>query len=179
MRLFLAIPLADSVLTELSHLTVRLRSALPNLRWVAPDSWHITLKFLGATTPLQYDRLIPLLFNIRSQPFPVQLAGPDSFDRTGVFFAAVDLTPQLVSLRQQVIAATASCEFAPDTCPFRPHVTLARSRGRGPKPSEFKTSIRVQPVIPSFLASEFVLYQSQLTPAGSVYQVRQRFPLGA
>jgi 2'-5' RNA ligase len=175
MRLFIAIPLAESVLTELTHLTARLHPSAPNLRWSTPESWHITLQFLGETTPRQYDCLIPWLSEIRCQPFPIQLAGLGCFDHAGVFFAGVQPSHQLISLQQQVIAATTLCEFKREARPFHPHISLARSKGRSP--GDFKTWARVQPVFPRFVASEFVLYQSHLSPEGSTYQIRHRFLL--
>ncbi len=53
MRLFVGIALADAVVRELESVVARLRSSDSGLRWTEPDSWHITLQFLGNTTPEQ------------------------------------------------------------------------------------------------------------------------------
>ncbi len=55
MRLFAGIPIAAAVIDELSAVSLRLRSSTDGLRWSAPESWHITLQFLGSTGQEQYD----------------------------------------------------------------------------------------------------------------------------
>ena len=88
MRLFIGIPLAESVQAALSSLIARLRPAT-NLRWSEPDSWHITLQFLGNTTPEQYLCLIARLAQFRFPPVPIHLGELGVFDRAGIFYAAI------------------------------------------------------------------------------------------
>jgi RNA 2',3'-cyclic 3'-phosphodiesterase len=179
MRLFLAIPLAGSVATELSRLTARLRSTNANLRWAAPESWHITLQFLGSTSEEQYGCLIGRVGELRSAPVPVQLAEPGVFDRAGIFYAGVVLTPQLVALQQRVVAATAGCGFAAEARPYHPHITLARSKGRsgGRELRGLTDRLPAKTGFSRFMAPEFLLYESYLSSRGSQYEVRYRFPL--
>ncbi len=99
------------------------------LRWSAPESWHITLQFLGNTP--QYECIVARLRELRSPPVPIQLEGLGFFERAGVFFAGVGLTPELQALQQRVTAATGLCGFIPETRPYHPHITLARSKGKG------------------------------------------------
>ncbi len=95
MRLFVGIPLAAAVIDELSAISVRLRSNDDGLRWSAPESWHITLQFLGNTGQEQYECTIARLREVRSPPVPIRLEELDLFERAGVFFAGVRLTPGL------------------------------------------------------------------------------------
>lgn len=179
MRLFIGIPLADAVIAELAAISARLRSEVDGLRWATPDSWHITLQFLGNATPGQYDCLAARLGELRSPPVPIHLTALGVFDRAGIFYAGIELTPALVSLQQRVMAATAPCGFLPENRPFRPHITLARSKGhgRGRQLNELMRRIRVQPCFTRFTASEFLLYESHLSQKGSIYDVRARFLL--
>jgi len=177
MRLFLGIPLAESVRAQLTQPTARLRSAAPNLRWSASDSWHITLQFLGNTTPAQYECLIPRLAQLRFVPVLIQLSSLGIFDRAGVFYVGIELTAELIELQQRIVAATTPCGFEPESRPYHPHITLARSKGQG-RPREIRVlrpHIERQPNFPSFLAGEFLLYESHLSSAGSTYEVRHRF----
>ena len=193
MRLFLGIALAPEVLAELAKIVYRLRSNSDNLRWTAPESWHITLQFLGNADQQQYECLVARLSEVRAAPVPIHLAELGFFDRAGVFFADVAPTPPLVALAARVTAATSLCGFSPETRPFHPHITLARARGqsRG-RPDQTITlplqglaqplqalahRIGIQPAFPQFRASEFLLYESHLSPAGSTYEIRHRFPL--
>src|SRR5208282_1689707 len=100
MRLFVGIPLADAVVRELGNVIARLRegeTARPGsrLRWTAPESWHITLQFLGNATPEQLEFLRAHLGAVRGAEVPVKLGELGCFDRAGVFFADVTVTPEL------------------------------------------------------------------------------------
>jgi 2'-5' RNA ligase len=130
MRLFIAIPLAAAVIDELSAVVARLRQKEDGLRWASAESWHITLQFLGNASPEQYRRLTVRLCELHSPFFSIGLESLGCFDRAGIFFAGVQVTPQLLSLQQSVTAATSRCGFVAETHPFHPHITLARAKGQ-------------------------------------------------
>jgi 2'-5' RNA ligase len=176
MRLFVGIPLAAEVIEELSALSMRLPSSEDGLRWSAPESWHITLQFLGNTA--EYECIVARLKELRSPPLPVQLEGLGFFERAGVFFAGVRLTPELETLQQRVTAATGLCGFVPESRPYHPHITLARSKGKGVTALRaLKGRIHREPRFSGFVAEEFVLYESVPGAKGAHYAVRERFPL--
>jgi 2'-5' RNA ligase len=177
MRLFAGIPLAATVIDELSAMSVRLRSSADGLRWSAPESWHITLQFLGNTGQEQYECTVARLRELRSPAVPIRVEELGFFERAGVFFAGVGLTPELVLLQQRVTAATSLCGFIPETRPYHPHVTLARTKGKGQWRGlhELKSRIHRQPAFTSFVAEEFVLYESVTRPSGALYEIRERF----
>jgi RNA 2',3'-cyclic 3'-phosphodiesterase len=179
MRLFVGIPLAAAVIDELSAISVRLRASGDGLRWSAPETWHITLQFLGNTSQEQYECTVARLRELGSPFVPIQLEGVGLFERAGVFFAGVGLTPELLSLQQRVTAATGVCGFVPETRPYHPHVTLARTKGKGRMRGldELKSRIHRQPSFTSFVAEEFVLYESVTRPSGAIYEIRDRFLL--
>jgi 2'-5' RNA ligase len=179
MRLFVGIPLAASVIEQLQKVSMRHREEGDGLRWSTPESWHITLQFLGNTSEAQYECMTARLCELHGRPFPIQLDDLGFFDRAGIFFAGVVLTPELLALQQHVTAATGLCGFTPEEHPYRPHITLARSKGRRRTPGleALKAKIRHQPKFPSFVAEEFLLYQSFTQSTGSVYEIRERFRL--
>jgi 2'-5' RNA ligase len=181
MRLFVAIPLSAAVVSELSAVVARLRLSSDGLRWMEPASWHITLQFLGSTDAENYPCLLARLGEVRSGPVPVHLADLGFFERTGVFFVAVAPAPGLVSLARRVTAATSQCGFTAETRFFRPHITLARAKGRDRSLSQplhaLQDRIQRQPAFSRFVASEFLLYESHLSPNGSLYEIRHHFPL--
>ncbi|MGC2162842.1 MAG: RNA 2',3'-cyclic phosphodiesterase [Silvibacterium sp.] len=178
MRLFLAIPLPAALIDELSAIAVRYQSPNDGLRWSAPESWHITLQFLGNIQPEQRDCVNARLRTLHHPPVPVHLDSLGFFDRTGIFFAGALLSPELLSLQQQVTTATQPCGFIPETRPYHPHITLARSKGKAGAGTlhTLKANLRRQPVFTPFTAHEFVLYESLPTPSGSRYEIRERFP---
>ena len=177
MRLFVGIPLAAKVIEELSAISLRLQSSEDGLRWSTAESWHITLQFLGNTP--EYECVVARLRDLRSTSVPIQLEGLDFFERAGVFFAGVRLTPELNVLQQRVTTATRLCGFIAETRPYHPHITLARSKGKGGKRglNALKNKVHRQPKFSDFVAEEFFLYESVSTPTGSLYQIRERFPL--
>ncbi len=179
MRLFVGIPLAAAVIDELAAVSARLKSREDGLRWAAPESWHVTLQFLGNSGPEQYACLMARLGEVRSPPVAVRLEGLDFFERAGIFFAGVGLTPELLTLQQRVTAATGLCGFMAETRPYHPHITLARSKGQGRSRglSEVKDGIQRQQAFTRFVAEEFFLYESQLLPGGARYEIRERFAL--
>ena len=101
MRLFIAIPLPAGVARELSEVSKRLRSDQDGLRWASPESWHITLQFLGNTAPEQYACLIAKLREVHSPPIPIALKDLGIFDRAGVFFADVAVSQELLTTRRE------------------------------------------------------------------------------
>lgn len=179
MRLFVGIPLPSSSIEELSRVLLRYRTAQDGLRWSAPESWHITLQFLGNVDPERNACISGVLRKLRHAPVPVQLDLLGFFDRAGVFFAGVQLTSELLSLQQRVTAATAPCGLAPDTRPYHPHITLARTRGKagGRSLRALQAGLQRAPVFTRFTAGDFVLYESLPTPSGSRYEIRDRFLL--
>jgi RNA 2',3'-cyclic 3'-phosphodiesterase len=179
MRLFLAIPLAESVVAEIARFTTGLHSAAPQLRWSARESWHITLQFLGSASEEQLACLTSQLTALRSAPIPIQLAAPGLFERAGIFHLGVELTPGLAGLQQRVVAATTPCGFEPETRPYHAHITLARSKGRefSGELRALKNQIQSPPHFSRFTATDFLLYESHLSSSGSTHEVRHRFPL--
>lgn len=178
MRLFLGIPLPEAVVGELSTITARLRSRDDGLRWSEPESWHVTLQFLGNTSQEQYSCLAVRLRNLHSQPVSLRLASLNVFDRAGVLFVEVQLTHGLIALQQAVTEATAPCGFAPEAREYHPHITLARAKGTASKPALRRLQPGFQqPRFSSFSAQEFLLYESILSSDGSRYIIREHFRL--
>ncbi len=134
---------------ELSKLTTRLRAKEDNLRWTAPETWHVTLQFLGSTDQQQYNCLIPRLREIHLPHIPIRLESTGFFDRAGIFFADVKPAPALLVLQQSVIAATTPCGFVPESRPYHPHITLARAKEKDatPDPPQPENPRRARPKV--------------------------------
>ena len=177
MRLFVGIPLVAAVIEQLEKVSMRHRVAGDGLRWSTPESWHITLQFLGSTGETQYECIVARLRELRAAPVSIELDELSFFDRAGIFFAGVSLTPALLALQQQVTAATIPCGFTSEDRPYHPHITLARSKGRRNAIGleDLKAKIRHQTKFGHFVADEFFLYESFTRSEGSRYEVRERF----
>ncbi len=179
MRLFVGLPLAPVLVDELAAISMRWRSSQDGLRWSEPASWHITLQFLGSTAEEKYECILARLREVRSPAVPIALEGLGFFDRAGIFFAGVALTPELIAIQQQVTLATSPCGFIPETRPYHPHITLARTKSKAKALENLKAMIQRQPKFTGYVAEEFLLYESVSTPTGSLYEVRERLSLSS
>jgi 2'-5' RNA ligase len=177
MRLFIGIPLSDQIRSDLERVVARLQPGSDGWRWSSPEGWHITLQFLGKTTPEQLAQLTPRLAAIQSPSIPTKLGQLDLFDRAGVLFTDVIVSPLLLALQQKVVAATTPCGFIAETRPYHPHITLARFKGDGLGKAvhHLRLQITDRHRFPSFTANAFLLYESFPGPAGSRYEVRESF----
>lgn len=180
MRLFVGIPLAPEAVSELAKLVQHIRhehkSGLAGLRWLPPESWHITLQFLGNTDEAHFHCLISFLAEIRHVEVPLRIEELGAFERAGVVFAAVSITSRLIALAQSVIEATSRCGFVAEERPYHPHITLARAKNRI-NPLRGIGKQMKQEQFSSFTAREFLLYESHTEREGARYLVRARFPL--
>jgi RNA 2',3'-cyclic 3'-phosphodiesterase len=180
MRLFIGIPLAAGTADALIVIVHQLhaKAAPQGLRWSARESWHITLQFVGSAKPEQYDCIAARLRDLRSPHLFIEFGSLGTFDRAGVLYVEVRVTPELTALQQAVTAATAPCGFTPEDRPYHPHITLARRKGKGARElHDLRLQIQQQPKLAGFTADSFVLYESTPTPEGSRYDVRERFSL--
>ena len=180
MRLFVGIALSPEVVEALERLSRHLRTADDKLRWTSPETWHITLQFLGEATVAQYGCVVPRLSAIRAPEVPVWLSGTGIFDRAGVFWAGVMVSPELCLLEKEVRAVTSGCDFMSEDRSYHPHVTLARAKGdeRVRVLRSLQSRVKQQADFPAFTAQEFLLFESFLGSAGTRHEVRERFVLG-
>lgn len=166
MRLFVAIPLPDEISAALSLVAEKLPAAF---RRSPAEQMHITLSFLGEVSEDRLTCVISGLESITHSSFRVELGGLGSFP--GVVFAKVEDQPALNALAENVMQRMRGCGVPQESRPYRPHVTLARSRDR-------RARVTAQPFSPlSFDATEFALYRSFLGPKGPRYERLRHFPL--
>lgn len=163
MRLFVGIALDHAAAAALREVGRSLAAASEGLRWSGREDWHVTLQFLGEANNEQAACLMRGLAAVRSEVVPVRIAGVGFFQRAGVFWAGVEPTPELLALEQRVRAATRNCGFVPEDREYRPHITLARNRGRGGlalEPLRRRVERGGVRLAAEFVAGEFLLYES-------------------
>jgi RNA 2',3'-cyclic 3'-phosphodiesterase len=181
MRLFVAIPVPQETSRELGEAVARMRTwpCTEGLRWSPPESWHITLQFLGNAATQQYSCVVERLRQIRIKRVEIVPEGIGTFERVGILYAGVKRTSKLDDLERLVTAATGPCGFFREERLYRPHITLARKRGHMGRQGITATARKNQhsSAFQIFTCSEFVLYESFLG-ADVRYEIRERFPLG-
>src|SRR3954470_12523287 len=135
MRLFTAIELPPDVRAHLARVSDTLRQ-IPALKehfsWTNPDTFHITLKFLGEVD----DTRVPLLVtSLRTLPIPTMTFAVDRFlvlpgqGPARVLAANVtrDLRP-ITSLFHQIESACQPLGVSREGRDYKPHVTFGRVR---------------------------------------------------
>jgi 2'-5' RNA ligase len=137
----------------------------PNVRWVPPEQWHVTLRFLGDADPAD------VADALRGATLPAAEAelGPH-VSRLGRFVVVVPVAG-LDDLAAAVTAATASLGDPPDPRGFTGHLTIARLRRRG------ACRVTGTPARHRFPVREVALVSSVTTAGGAAYDVLDRFPL--
>ena len=189
-RLFVAGPLPEALQARVATALTAARRAASQARWVRAEQLHLTLAFLGE---LDGTTQLPVLQQALQQLAPrhpavqLWLKGAGCFGRPhqpDVLFAEVAGDMQgLGALHADLQEALRpwlppSAEAAGSA--FRPHLTLARARGRRGDPAlrRCARALREQ-VLGGFLLERLVLFQSELAPSGAQHTRLAEFPLGS
>jgi len=190
MRLFLALDIDPEIRRRITAFRDQMRSLAPDVRWVGPETFHITLQFLGETGKL--DEIRRALEPIKAAPVPLAFRGAGFFPNPKslrVFWVGIESDENLQLLADAIGGALKPLGFEREHGPYKPHLTLARTGSGRPRPvrSEQATPgllavrVKVEAMPPlefgTMTAREFCLYESKLSPKGSQYTKLSRYPL--
>ena len=178
LRLFAAVELPDPVIASVTQTLAPLRRSFGTLRWTDPAGWHITLAFLGWVPAERLDPLRDALAGAatRVAPFRLALTGQAGSFRSGVLWAELARQPALEALHEAVRRALEPVAELPERDrPFRPHLTLARARGRSGEHAE--AAARYQGPAPAWEVERLVLMRSHLSSRGARYETVGAWPL--
>jgi 2'-5' RNA ligase len=178
MRAFLAIQFSETIRRAYAAAFERLESRFPGLRWVRPERLHLTLRFLGELSEDEGGRLYEAVGRHVSEPaFRLSFGaagafGPRRAPRT-LWIEVEEGREALERLQPQIEAAVREAGYPPEAKPWRPHITIARSRpGRKGvlSAAEWQGSAEAAGLrAASCEASEVVLVSSLLGPGGPSY----------
>ena len=182
MRLFIAIELPDDVRAALLREQSRMRALCASnrdIRWTAPQSLHLTLRFLGETPIGQVPAVIAALEALAGfAQFEVEVRGfgffPDA-RHPRVFWAGIDAPPALAELAGRVDGALSNLGFPQENRAFTPHLTLARFRSPRADHALIKSVEESPPALGRFKVSEYFLFESRLLPGGAEHKKVARF----
>ena len=188
-RTFIAVELPPPIREALARTQASLKRdlAMRSLRWVNPDSIHITLKFLGDVMPSQMPAIEEALAGVARHhaAFSVAVAGLGAFpnlSRPNVLWVGLEWQIVLLQrLRDDVEAVIAPLGFPTERRPFQPHLTLARIKDA---PSAdlrvIGDTVRRAEVrrLGQIDVHEVALMRSDLRREGALYTQLAAFPLG-
>jgi RNA 2',3'-cyclic 3'-phosphodiesterase len=175
-RLFTAIEIPS----EIGQSLALLRGGLPGARWIGPEDYHLTLRFIGDIDGALAEEIVHLLGKIERPGFDLRIEGLDSFggNKPRAVVAAVSPVLELVELQAEHERIMQRVGLEPER-KYRPHVTLARLRDTSSRQVADFLSSRQPFRSPSFPVSRFVLYSSRASIGGGPYVVEAEYPLAA
>ena len=183
-RLFLAIPIPANFRQEVLKVS-KVSEVSEAIRWVPYENYHITISFLGHVE----EEKIPTIAQIgdeiakRTPPFTLE------FDK--ITLAPLRKSPRMIwallqkndaftNLVREVEESLIKNNLSPKrTHSPTPHITLARLnksiKYKVSSIKEFSLHSLYLPLYTNILISSFTLYESKLSPKGSLYIPLQHF----
>ena len=149
---------------------------LAGARWIDPESYHVTLRFIGdVERPVANEIADQLeIFSNRS-PFEVSLTGFGVFGgaKPRALFVNVAKNPTLTALRSAQERLFQQIGLSPDRQKFTPHVTLARLKGVDSQSvAQFINQTGWSEAL-QFPVSRFVLYSARASIGGGPYAIEE------
>jgi 2'-5' RNA ligase len=180
LRLFVAVDISDEARARLTQAAGELRERVAAGRWVPPENWHVTMKFLGSTWPRLVEWVETTCAEVAAanESLETSLEGLGAFPhgrRARVLWAGLgDAEERLARIASALDAALVD-EFKPEKRAFRPHLTIARF---GPPTSLGEALSELEVSSEPFRIDRLVLYRSHLQRPVPRYESLREFPLG-
>lgn len=148
------------------------------VRWLPPESLHLTLRFLG-----EVDRSVVEALGARArdqlvvqEPCEVPFVGVAPFPtprRPRVIAALLRDDARLSGLVAAIEETVVASGLPAEPRRFRPHITLGRVRGRSPGAIRFEADR----IVASLRVEHVMLYRSVLEQSGARYSVIEQIAL--
>jgi len=179
-RSFIAIELPEDIKIALDRLQAHLKSGKYHyVKWADPHGIHLTLKFLGNIAVNITGEITRAMATAAGDipPFHLEigeLGGFPNLNRVQVVWVGITgEVARLQQLQQYLESALVPLGFAPESRPFKPHLTLARIGNRvtpeeRQRLGELIASTRFE-ATHSFRVDTINLIKSQLTRTGAIY----------
>jgi 2'-5' RNA ligase len=175
-RLFTGVELPAEVALGLAAL----RGGLPGARWIDPENYHLTLRFIGDVDEPTATEIMHVLSRVERRAFDVKLDGLDQFGGRkprAVFANAASAS--LLELQAEHERLLQRIGLEPDQRKYTPHVTLARLKESSARGVANYLSIRGAYRSAPFRVSRFVLFSSRASVGGGPYVVEAAYSLAA
>jgi RNA 2',3'-cyclic 3'-phosphodiesterase len=180
LRLFLAVDVPETAVLAVAAAIEPWRATFPNARWVPPENWHVTLKFLGATAvdrvPWVEETVGGIVSTHRGVSVDVRGLGAfPSVERARVLWAGVDDAEDGLDALVTDLETGLAPVFRKEMRRFHPHLTVARSEPPVRLPAAYgDTPLVTEP----FSIEQVVLYRSRFEGGATTYEPLGSFPLG-
>jgi len=194
MRLFVALDLDEAIRGRIRLFMEGVRGFAPDVRWVRPESLHVTLKFIGEKPAEAVEPIRRALSAIAAERVTMTVRGVGFFPTAKsarVFWIGIQAGLELSKLAKAADEALSAVEIAREDHEFSPHLTLARGgrgsgapraqRGDGPNRNfqrlQEKLATWPLPEFGTMTANEYFLFESELGRGGARYKKIASFAL--
>ena len=178
MRLFVALEVPWQLRERLALMA---GSGIPGARWVSPENYHLTLRFIGETQAHRAEDIDLALSAIRARSFVLHLNGVGTFIKGGRvtgLWVGVERNPQLDHLQNKIETALQRAGVEPERRRFTPHVSLARLdnavESKLAAYVQANNLFRAEPME----VGHFTLFSSQLGKGQAAYTAEVEYELG-
>ena len=190
LRLFIAIPIPESVRDEIIHVQREMQPLAPRgtVRWTKPDQFHLTLRFLGDVPVAGLEKLKESVNAVCRSAQPLQLSAkgvgffPNPHSPRVVWVGIDDKEGLLVDLQKRIEPAVRPFTAESGAENFSGHATLGRVKKLKP-PDIRKLAAHAQTVkdrtLGEWTAHEIEIIRSELSPVGARHTTLAAFRLGA
>ncbi len=176
-RLFVGLALSETLCMRLAGLG----GGVPGARWVRPENFHLSLRFIGDIEEGVAEDVDSAIGAVAAPAFSLEPRGVGVFGKTSkarALWAGIAPNPALLHLQAKVEAAIARAGLAVETRRFSPHITVARLKraptGRVEQFVADHADFHAEP----FPVEQFYLYSSFLSSAGAIYRREAAYDLG-
>ncbi|MHB0998800.1 MAG: RNA 2',3'-cyclic phosphodiesterase [Armatimonadota bacterium] len=183
-RAFIAVRLPDHAKIGLAGIEKKLMASGADVKWVAEENFHITLKFLGDVEIARLDAVIEAVRSAADgiESFEAELSGTGAFPRPSrpsvVWVGITSGGEQLKVLADRIESALEPFGFAREARGFSPHITLGRTRSqRNVERLQEAISALKHECVDNFRVNSIAVVKSTLKPSGSVYTVIEEIAL--
>ena len=154
---------------------------LPGARWIDPENYHLTLRFIGDVDDALAREIAWLLGQVRRREFELRLDGLSSFGgrKPRAVVATVAPSPSVMELQAEHERLMRRVGLEPEGRKYTPHITLARLRDATSRDVADYLSTRSLFGVAPFKVSRFVLFSSRASVGGGPYVVEAAYPLAA
>ena len=151
-----------------------------DLKLVAPQNIHVTIRFLGDISPSMVDKVYEGMKNVKFNPFSIQLRGLGVFPSLNyarvVWAGMTDGVEQLKSIFTQLEPEIRALGFPADAYGFSPHLTIARVRSGVNKQRLAELLTKKADYEFGLIKADCLrLKRSQLSPKGPTYSTLREF----
>lgn len=145
------------------------------IRWVKPETIHITLKFCGEIPEETVSAVSSLLDKeLPRGPFELAARGTGGFPKLSaprvVWTGIAGETEKLCALARAADNLAARRGVAKERKKFSPHITLGRRSETAPLPADALRELTFNEIsLPAWTVREVIFMRSELTPKGPIY----------